>query len=74
MTHHSVKDVHDLHSWSLDGSYNILTLHVVLRSEVKTENLSDIKKELKSILADNEIHHVTLEFEAENEPCELEDC
>ena len=26
----NVEDVHDVHAWSLDGKYNVLSLHVVI--------------------------------------------
>ena len=64
-----VLSIHDLHLWSMDGQYNIVTVHVVFRSEMDTFQL---KNTLKEILKDAGIHHPTIEMEEENENCEFE--
>ena len=64
-----VLSVHDLHLWTMDGQYNIMTVHVVVESEANT---SLLKKLLKNILKEVGIHHPTIEIEKENEDCEFE--
>jgi cobalt-zinc-cadmium efflux system protein len=31
LSHPDIQDIHDLHIWSIDGEYNILTAHLVLK-------------------------------------------
>jgi cobalt-zinc-cadmium efflux system protein len=66
----SVTDVHDCHVWSLDGEYNILTVHLALDQDYCLKDQSLIKEEVKASLKDQPINHVTIEFEATDEECE----
>ena len=69
-----VKDVHDCHLWSLDGTYHILTMHLKVNRELSLDRQAGIKKATRQLLSHIPIQHATIEFEAEEEPCELEDC
>jgi len=69
-----ISDVHDLHIWSVDGEYNVLTVHIVLHENMQQEKLTDLKQKIKSRLHDFNIQHVTIEFEMKDEMCELEKC
>ena len=69
-----VFDLHDLHSWSMDGEFNILTIHVVISEECNRARAVEIKSEVRHILSHNNIQHVTIEIETAAEKCELEDC
>ena len=69
-----VFDLHDLHSWSMDGEFNILTIHVVISEECDRARAVEIKSEVRHILSHNNIQHVTIEIETAAEKCELEDC
>ncbi len=64
-----IKDVHHLHLWSLDGVNHYATLHVATR-----ENPHRIKEAVRKELAEHGICHVTVEIEAEGEPCEATVC
>ncbi|MEO9964465.1 MAG: cation diffusion facilitator family transporter [Reichenbachiella sp.] len=70
----SVTKVHDMHTWSMDGNYHIMTLHLVLDRSVDLERGSEIKAQARNILRAGEINHVTIELETPDEHCELEDC
>ena len=70
----NISDVHDLHIWSVDGEYNVLTVHIVLNENMQQEKLTDLKHKIKSRLHDFNIQHVTIEFEMKDEMCELEKC
>lgn len=70
--HPGVEDVHDMHVWSADGTYNILTMHVVLNT--MHENLPAVKNEIRTILKEEHIEHATIEFEQAGEPCIYENC
>jgi len=66
--------VHDVHAWSMDGQYNILTLHVVAGNQASLTSLGELKKEVRHCLAHLKLHHVTIEIESEEEECKLEKC
>ena len=64
-----VVDVHHIHIWTLDGQNNSATMHIV--SSIYSKELKD---KIKNELAEHNIAHSTLEFEYENENCEVQDC
>lgn len=69
-----VKSIHDLHMWSLDGEYNVLTLHVVVADNCTQEQLIRIKNAVRSMLEMHQVHHATIELEAYSEFCLMENC
>ncbi|MDN3205951.1 cation diffusion facilitator family transporter [Algoriphagus sediminis] len=69
-----VTDIHDCHAWSMDGQYNILTLHLRLDKDYKLSEQAKLKERVRTQLKDESINHITIEFEGQNENCELEDC
>jgi cobalt-zinc-cadmium efflux system protein len=70
----NIENVHDLHIWSLDEEYNVLTIHVTLKETTPIEKLEKLKKQIRSVLKEEKIQHATIEFEMHNEECEFEDC
>ncbi|HUP13388.1 MAG TPA: cation diffusion facilitator family transporter [Niastella sp.] len=64
-----VDNIHDLHVWSLDGSYNVATLHAVVQSS-KDEIFIAIIKVLKKY----HIQHPTIQFETSMDKCGLVRC
>ncbi len=69
-----VTDIHDCHSWTMDGEYNVLTIHLVLDQDYPLSKLAEIKQKAKSLIKDESIEHITIEFESEEEHCELLEC
>lgn len=69
-----IEDVHDLHIWSVDGNYNVLTVHIVLSSSKAMEQLAALKVEVREMLEKKGIQHATIEFETANEHCCMEKC
>jgi cobalt-zinc-cadmium efflux system protein len=69
-----VKDIHDLHVWSVDGIYNILTVHIVLLNSTEMEKVSALKTTMRQSLLDRNVQHATIEFETFDEDCGLEKC
>lgn len=65
-----VKEMHDCHAWTMDGTYNVLSAHVVLTQELSLEEAAGLKERIKSMLKNSNIHHSTLEFESPDENCE----
>ncbi len=65
-----IKNFHDCHSWTMDGSYHILSVHLVVEKDKTLMQLESIKLEAKSKLERLGINHTTIEFETEDEVCE----
>jgi len=70
----NIDSLHDLHIWSVDGNYNVLTIHVVLNTSQSLEQLSELKNKIRQKLQEKGIEHVTIEFETPDEVCKFEDC
>lgn len=64
-----VKGIHDVHLWSLEGTYNIFSAHVVIGDDLKISETEGIQKQLEHILHDEGIEHETLQFELESTSC-----
>jgi cobalt-zinc-cadmium efflux system protein len=69
-----VSGIHDLHVWSLDEEYHVLTMHVTLKESIAMDKLAELKAQIRSLLKEEHVQHATIEFETENEFCELEHC
>jgi cobalt-zinc-cadmium efflux system protein len=69
-----VKDFHHIHIWAMSTAENALTAHLVLASDITIDEEKKIKSELKHQLQHQNIHHITVETERENENCETELC
>lgn len=54
-----VDDIHHIHVWSIDGSNILATMHIV----TKSNNVSNVKKEIRNILESYNICHSILEVE-----------
>lgn len=65
-----VKGIHDVHTWSLDGEKNIMTLHVVVGQNISQENLHQLKIQIKDLCHKHFIEHTTVEFEQEGLDCD----
>jgi len=62
--------VHDCHVWSLDGEYNILSIHLVIDKETMLKEQACIKQKAKNMLRHDSIDHITIEFECREEECD----
>jgi len=69
-----IENIHDLHIWSIDGNYNVLTVHVVLNKVLTMGKLAEMKAEIRTSLEEKGIQHATIEFETADERCEFEKC
>ncbi|MFP4385401.1 MAG: cation diffusion facilitator family transporter [Spirochaetia bacterium] len=65
-----VLGLHDVHLWSLDGSYHIFTAHIVVPNASSIDDLEAIKLSVQEKLKNHGINHSTLEFEKEDTYCE----
>ena len=66
-----VEDLHDQHTWTLDGSFIVHTVHLVVSEEGLREALV-IKNEARQALKALGINHATIELERADEHCDLE--
>jgi cobalt-zinc-cadmium efflux system protein len=70
-----VESVHDLHLWTMDGEYNVSSVHVVVDKDVNCNDTAKVKQQVREILKGFNIQHATIEIEHEEETCEFnEDC
>lgn len=70
----TVKSVHDVHVWTMDGSYNVISAHVVVEDEITKEEMLKTKARVKQVIRDFGIQHETVEFEYESEVCDFVNC
>ncbi len=66
-----VIDLHDQHTWTLDGSLVVHTVHVLVGDIALAEALG-IKRRVREELMSMGIHHATIELEWSGEDCGLE--
>jgi cobalt-zinc-cadmium efflux system protein len=69
-----VKDLHHIHVWAISTTENAMTAHLVLHQDITTEQELQIKYKLKHQLEHQNIQHITLETERENENCKAKVC
>ncbi|HYF70239.1 MAG TPA: cation diffusion facilitator family transporter [Ohtaekwangia sp.] len=67
-----IESTHDLHLWTLDGAYNILTTHIVLTKAIEVHALEELKFKIKERLKTINIQHATIEFEVQGIRCDQE--
>jgi cobalt-zinc-cadmium efflux system protein len=63
-----IRKIEDFHIWSLDGEYNIVSLHLRVNKELKLLELTELKGLIRDVLQHESIEHVTIEFSTEGEP------
>ena len=66
----SVDSYHDVHLWSMDGEQNIMTIHIVTKSNLSQQDLISLKQQIREICKTADIGHVTIEFELTGEECD----
>jgi cobalt-zinc-cadmium efflux system protein len=67
-------DLHDMHFWTMDGSYNIASLHVSVDPDLSFPETEIIKLEVRAFLKKEGFEHTTIEIEPDGKLCELHDC
>jgi len=67
-------DLHDMHFWTMDGSYNIASLHVSVNPDLSFLETEIIKQEVRTYLKNEGFAHTTIEIEPGGKLCELHDC
>ncbi len=69
-----IDSIHDVHIWSIDGNYNVMTVHIVLKQVLDMDHLALLKATIRESLEAEGIQHVTIEFETADESCNFEKC
>lgn len=64
-----VASVHHTHIWSLDGERHVLTAHIKLQKVSSIGKVAEVKSQLKELVKDYELEHITIETEFEDEVC-----
>lgn len=69
LTIDGVIGVHDIHAWSMDGVYHILSIHLVAHEQCNNDQLIAIRKEASETISKSGIDHSTIALEFTNEIC-----
>ncbi|WP_159947691.1 cation diffusion facilitator family transporter [Polaribacter septentrionalilitoris] len=70
-----VKNIHDCHFWTMDGEYNVLTMHLVVDESLTWEEGKELKSKIRNKLQENfNLKHITIEIEVFKEDCDFIDC
>lgn len=64
-----VIDVHDIHLWSMDDSYHVATLHVVVPDGYSNVEQANLKQSIIEMMGKLNVNHATIEVEFESEIC-----
>jgi len=67
-------DTHHVHLWSLDGERVMMSIHLEVDDHQSNDDLIEIKKDVRDILHEEGIDHVTIELEFKREKCQSNDC
>ncbi len=64
-----VVDIHDVHVWSLDGSYNVGSVHAVV-DPLTAKSKRDMLQTIFKVMKQQNIQHPTVQIEETAEDCE----
>ena len=62
------------HIWSLEGEKNLLSTHIIVGDEIKHEEIIAIKQNVREVMREKGIEHVTIEIDFESEDCKDKSC
>ncbi len=72
-TINGVDNIHDFHVWSLDGSYNVATIHIVISTSCPSSKDS-ICNAAREVMEKHRIQHPTIQVESCDAQCNLQHC
>ena len=64
-----IQDAHHMHVRTLNWEKNYLTIHALIDKKLKTNDIINLKKDMKELLRKEWIDHSVIEFEREDENC-----
>lgn len=65
-----VVTLHDLHIWTMDSEYLVLTVHLVLPDSITENERQALRAAAHNVLKSKGIQHATIEMESVSENCE----
>jgi len=65
-----VQSLHDLHIWTMDNQYMVLTVHLVVGQDIIKAEQQALRTAAHKILKDQNIQHSTIEIEDLSESCD----
>lgn len=68
-----VENVHDLHIWTLDGNYDVLTVHIKPKADSSLPDRKRIQQEAEKLIRAEKIKHYTIQMDWEDD-CAFGDC
>lgn len=60
--------VDDLHGWSLDGEYHVISTHVRIDPSSSMDEATELKRKIREVLSHERIEHITIELSTDHEP------
>jgi len=66
----NVKSLHDMHIWTMDSEYMVLTVHLVVENSAQKNELQALRTAAHQLLKSMDIQHSTIEIEFVTETCE----
>jgi len=69
-----INDIHDLHLWTMDGSYHVATIHLEVTKDLSLKETEILKARVRKELQALGIEHTTLEIELQGQDCVMNDC
>lgn len=68
-----IQNIHDFHVWSMDGSYNISSLHVVVNT-IDGSHKDDVFSSIVQVMEKHKIQHPTIQIETNATDCKFVAC
>lgn len=68
-----VVNVHDLHIWTLDGNYDVLTVHIKPKADSTLPERKRIQQEAEKLIRGEKVKHYTIQMDWEDD-CAFGDC
>lgn len=71
-----IEAIHDCHLWTMDGEFNIATIHIIVNEPNYTwRKAGELKQKIRKVLHDTfNLEHITLELESLIEDCTDKNC
>jgi len=70
----NVLSAHDIHLWSMDGEYHVISCHLVVDKHLSYADIVKVKAETRKLLLSHDIKHATIEIEYNCEQCSFVSC
>lgn len=67
----NVLEVHDIHTWSMDGNYHVMSVHLVVPVDLTSEQQVSVRSAANVVLREIGIDHPTIAIEFQGEVCDI---